>query len=86
MSEIPEVPAGENLDRAVAEAYAYYQGNVRKAGESVFDITLAARNGASERELLELSLKCLDKMLDEPVGEHVLEVLRKQDPDRSSNA
>lgn len=71
-----EIPEGKELDREVAEAYRYYQNNIRKAGESVYAINLAARAGATERELLEMALDCLDRMLDEPVGEKVRAALR----------
>ena len=62
MSEISIPPKGEELDRAMAEAYRYYQQNILHAGQLVYQITLGTRNGMDEKELLRLALRALDRM------------------------
>ena len=60
-SEENPTPEGEALDRALAEAYLVYQDNVRAAANRIFEITIGARNGRSEKELLEMTLDVLGR-------------------------
>ena len=62
MSEIKIPPKGKEMDRALAEVYRYYQQNILHAGQLVYQITLGARNGMEEEELLRLALRALDRM------------------------
>lgn len=55
------MPQGEELERAMAAAYRVYQDNVRETGSLIFDLTKGAREGRSEKELLEIALAALDK-------------------------
>ena len=55
------IPQGKDLDRALAAAYRVYQDNVRETGSLIFDLTKGAREGRSEKELLEIALRALDR-------------------------
>lgn len=61
LSEENHTPEGEALDRALAEAYMVYQDNVRAAANRIFEITIGARNGRPEKELLEMTLDVLGR-------------------------
>lgn len=60
-SETEKIPEGEALDQALAKAYRVYQDNVRETGNLIFDITIGARNGRPEKELLEMALEALGR-------------------------
>lgn len=55
------MPEGEELTKALAEAYKRYQRNIRAADEDVYRLTLGARQGVPEKELLALALATLEK-------------------------
>ena len=56
-----EMPEGEALTQALAEAYRLYQDNIRETGERIFQLTEGAREGVPERELLETALDALER-------------------------
>lgn len=69
MEEKREIPEGEELEQALARAYRVYQGNVRRTDEAVYRITRGAREGMSERELLEIAVDAMERCAfgeDEP--------------------
>jgi len=61
MEEIGNIPEGEALEKAMAEAYRVYQANVRETGELIFQLTKGAREGVPEKELLAIALEALSR-------------------------
>ena len=55
------MPAGAELEKAMARAYRVYQDNVRETGELVFRLIKGARDGVPEKELLETALEALSR-------------------------
>ena len=61
MEEIENMPEGEALEKAMAEAYRLYQANIRETGELTYRLTKGAREGVPEKELLAIALEALDR-------------------------
>ncbi|MBR0386947.1 MAG: hypothetical protein IJH85_04040 [Clostridia bacterium] len=52
----------EELAEKVSVVYRIYQKNIRAADPLVYQITLGARNGVSEEELLSMALETIKKL------------------------
>ena len=52
----------EELAEKVKEVYRRYQTNIRAVDPLVYQITLGARNGRSEEELLGLAMEAIGKL------------------------
>ena len=50
------------LAEKLKEVYKLYQRNIRKVDPLVYQITLGARNGVSEEELLSMALETIKKL------------------------
>ena len=54
--------SGEELEEKVNAVYRRYQKNIHAVDPLVYQITLGARNGRSEEELLELAAEAIGKL------------------------
>ena len=52
----------EELAEKVSAVYRIYQKNIRAADPLVYQITLGARNGVGEEELLSMALETIKKL------------------------
>ena len=52
----------EELAEKVSAVYRIYQKNIRAADPLVYQITLGARHGVSEEELLSMALETIKKL------------------------
>ena len=52
---------GEALEEKLKEVYRLYQRNIRAVDPLVYQITLGARGGVPEEELLKLASEALEK-------------------------
>ena len=56
-----DIPEGEALDRALADAYKVYQDNIRRTGELIYRLTLGAKGSVPEQELLETAEEAISR-------------------------
>lgn len=79
--EEERIPEREETDERLREAYRLYQRNIRAVDPLVYRITLGARQGTAEEELLALALEALDRCdfgENAPEGDPAEENVRKQ--------
>ncbi len=69
MAEAPQVPGEQQ--KALAEAYGWYQHNIQQVDALVYDLTIGARAGRPVGELLALALEAIDRMLGSSLREEL---------------
>ena len=62
MEENRETVENPEEKEMLKKAYGWYQGNIRKAGSLVYDLTKGARSGMSDEALLEIALEAIERM------------------------
>ncbi len=61
MTEEAQSPGSEALKEKMKDVYKLYQRNIRAVDPLVYRITLGARNGVPEEELLRMAAEAMDK-------------------------
>ncbi len=54
---------GSEDQKALAEAYSWYQHNIQKVDSLVYELTIGAKAGRPVRELLDVALEAIDRMI-----------------------
>lgn len=65
------IPEGEELEKALAEAYRVYQGNILRTGGLIYELTRGAKGGMPVKELIGIAEKAAERCRffpEEPAG------------------